>query len=166
MYSEPLDIAQMIKTQNEEATLNRDIIGYKSADSLHLGFLSKKSGLFSTVDQICIPMTIPIKFVVQEASIYHEIRNLYKQLDMTRESSSREDLRLQILDKLIEIFDQNLSSIQQISSLNFSGKVIVKQSPTIEFLPKFQENQIIEVDELIDTIPNMWLNLFDQRVIE
>jgi hypothetical protein len=44
--------------------------------------------------------------------------------------------------------------------------VIVKQSPTIEFLPKFQENQIIDVDELIDTIPNLWLNLFDERVIE
>ena len=103
----------MISTHNTESTLNRDIIGYKSADSLHLGFLSLHSGgIFTCVDQLCIPMTIPIKFVVDHASTYHQVRNLYRKLDETMNIEAREDLRIKIQDKLLSIFDENEGQIK------------------------------------------------------
>jgi hypothetical protein len=57
-------------------------------DALELQHISKLSlsegsplSYFKTVPQICIPMTIPVKFVIAQAAKYHSCRNLFKELD-------------------------------------------------------------------------------------
>jgi hypothetical protein len=56
-------------------------------------------------------MTVPIKFVVKHADTYHLVRNLYKELDQTNKLEAREIVRQKIIDRLIEIFDDNVESI-------------------------------------------------------
>ena len=46
-----------------------DAVVLKSVSSDHL---------FKVVPQICIPMTVPVKFAILEAKKYHEIRNIFK----------------------------------------------------------------------------------------
>lgn len=77
--------------------------------------------LFKVVPQICIPMTVPVKFAILEAKKYHEIRNLFKQLDSFVGSPDKkvynaeiDDLRAKIQERLLILFRDNGSEIKNV----------------------------------------------------
>ena len=64
---------------------------------------------------VIIPMTIPVKFAIAEGKRYHQIRNMFKELDsMTECNKAQEDLRVRTVDELMQLFDQNCKSIEQV----------------------------------------------------
>lgn len=64
---------------------------------------------------VIIPMTIPVKFAIAEGKRYHKIRNMFKELDqMNVADAAHEKLRKQTVEDLIELFDQNSKSIEQV----------------------------------------------------
>lgn len=97
-------------------------------------------------------MTIPVKFAIAEGKRYHQIRNMFKELDqMTSCNQAQEDLRLRIVDDLMQLFDQNSKSIDQVVMYiisNFSHfeetSLQIIQSPTLEIekhLPSYGKSK-------------------------
>jgi hypothetical protein len=87
VYKQNQNIDKMIFDQNNWGQAKTEILGRRCMDALelkHLSELSKNEGQlthFKTVAQICIPMTLPVKFVIAQSNKYHFCRNLFKELD-------------------------------------------------------------------------------------
>lgn len=130
---------------------------------------------FKTVPQLCIPMTLPVKFVIAQANKYHACRNLFKELDQylnIAQKSVFSDNKIQLIRQQISgfflgVFEENKASIQLLASIiqqKFpnSSKLILKQSPTIQKKSDFPQNYQVEShSDLIDQIQQIWLNLYE-----
>ena len=86
IYSQNQTIDQLMINQYPDTSPCLDVIGRKCQKQYDLLEISKELKSFKVPDIMCIPMTVPIKFVVQEAKIYHEVRNLFREMDFILEA--------------------------------------------------------------------------------
>lgn len=71
IYVENKSVNSLIYEQNNFENARQEILGLKCMEALELQHLSQASmknesplSFFKTVPQICIPMTVPVKFVI------------------------------------------------------------------------------------------------------
>ena len=87
VYKQNQNIDELILNQNDWEQARIEILGRRCMDAIELQHLSEMSmnegslSVFKTVPQLCIPMTLPVKFVIAQANKYHACRNLFKELD-------------------------------------------------------------------------------------
>ena len=125
IYNENLSLEYLIEKDNQLLQSGyegeqRAILGGRCMDAVVLQKVGADH-LFKVVPQICIPMTVPVKFAILEAKKYHEIRNLFKQLDSFVSSPDKkvynteiDELRTKIQERLLILFRDNGSEIKNV----------------------------------------------------
>lgn len=91
----------------EEKDLTPLVLGHKAWDHYQLKVVQQTCPFeFRMAPSVIIPMTIPVKFAIAEGPRYHQIRNMFKELDsMTTKSQEQEKLRLRIVKDLMKLFE-------------------------------------------------------------